>query len=47
MKVNFWINGEDEILTLDDDITEEDIEEEFQAWFNGSVSCGWIIVEED
>ena len=47
MKVNFWVNGEDEIITLDDDMTEEDIEEEFQMWFNGSVSCGWAIVEED
>lgn len=47
MKVNFWVDGEDEIITLDDDMTEEDIEEEFQMWFNGCVSCGWGIVEED
>lgn len=47
MKVNFWVDGEDEVITLDDDMTEEDIKEEFQAWFNGSVSCGWTIVEED
>lgn len=47
MKVNFWVDGEDEIITLDDDMTEEDIEEEFQMWFNGCVSCGWTIVKED
>lgn len=47
MKIKFWIDADDEVIELDDDVTEEDIEMEFESWFNGCVSCGWYIEEDD
>lgn len=46
MKVNFWVDAEDEVIELDDDATEEDILEEFDNWLNGSISFGWCIEED-
>ncbi len=46
MKVCFWIDADDDIIELDDDLTREEIEEEFQMWVDGSLSCGWWIEED-
>ena len=47
MKLHFWIDADDDIIELDDDLTKEEIEEEFQMWVDGSLSCGWWIEEDD
>ena len=47
MKVYFWIDADNETIELDDDATENDIDDEFQSWVDGSLACGWTIEEED
>lgn len=46
MKVRFWISADDEVIELDDDMTEEDIEMEYDNWFTGCISSGWYIEED-
>lgn len=47
MKIKFWIDADEEVIELDDNVTEEDIKMEFEMWFDGCVSCGWYVTEDD
>jgi len=47
MKIRFWIDADYEVIEFDDDVTEEEIETEFDNWFDGCVASGWSIEEDD
>ena len=47
MKVCFWIDKDEEKVELDDDMTEEEIQSEFDMWLAGVIHCGWYIEEDD
>lgn len=47
MKIRFWIDADDEVIELDEDVTEDEIEMEYDNWFNGHVASGWCIEEDD
>ena len=47
MKIIFWVDSDNETIELDDNMTEEEIQEEFDLWLNGTIHCGWSIEKED
>ena len=47
MKIKFWIDADEEVIELDDDATEEEIQDEFEMWFSGCISSGWYVTEDD
>ena len=47
MKIKCWIDADEKVIELDDNATEEEIEMEFDNWFNGCVSTGWYVMEDD
>lgn len=47
MRIYVWIDFDEEYIDLDDNATDEEIENEFQSWVNGVLHCGYTIVDED
>lgn len=46
LSIGFQDASYEEIIEFEDDITREEIEEEFQDWKNGYIDMGWHDMEE-
>ena len=40
-KVKFYVEAYSEEVEFEDDATEEEIQDEFENWLDGSVQYGW------
>lgn len=40
-KIKFYVEAYSEEVEVEDDTTEEEIQDAFENWLDGSVNCGW------
>ena len=47
MKVRFYIEEAEEVVDIDDDATDEEIQEYYDMWFNGNAEGSWNVEESE
>ena len=40
-RIKFYVEAYSEVVEVEDDATEEEIQDEFESWLDGSVQYGW------